>query len=147
LFYSPLTYTPHWEIELNLMETYLRSGWEVVLLKCDADLPACLANPYHSFAVCLECKTRKNAGIKWIGKNRIKIKPFYKITGENKAEIDNLENFQIDSLKQLKEIEIDGSDIGMSALSTAITCLRESEIDVKEHQKLLKNLLVSAAIT
>lgn len=147
LFYSALTYTPHWEIELNLMEKYLRSDWQVVLLKCDADLPACLANPHHTFTKCLECKTRKKAGIKWIGKDRIEVKPFYKITDEQQFDISRLKNLEIDSIEQLKQIEIEGSDIGMAALSSAITSLRESEIDVKKHEKILKNYLLTAAIT
>ncbi len=146
-FYSPLSYTPHWEIELNLMEKYLREGWRVVLLKCDAELPACLANPYHTFTRCFECKTRKKAGIKWIGKNRIEVKSLYKITGENQIEINRLEKLQIDSIEQLKKIEIDGSDVGMAAVSSAFTSLRESEIDVKKHEKLLRNYLITAAIT
>jgi hypothetical protein len=117
------------------------------LLKCDAELPACLANPYHTFTKCLECKTRKKAGIKWIGKNRIEIKSLYKITKANQAEIDRLKDLKIDSTEQLKQIEIEGSDIGLAALSSAITSLRESEIDVKKHSKLLKNYLLTAATT
>jgi hypothetical protein len=147
LFYSPITYTPHWEIELNMMENYLRSDWQVVLLKCDAELPACMANPYHTFTRCLECKTRKKAGIKWIGKDRIKVKNVTNLTELNKKEIDRLKNLKIKSTEHLKQIELEGSDIGMAALSSAITTLRESEIDVEKHAELLTNYLVTAAIT
>lgn len=147
LFYSPITYTPHWEIELNMMENYLRSDWQVVLLKCDAELPACMANPYHTFTRCLECKTRKTAGIKWIGKDRIKVKNITNLTESNKKEINRLKNLKIESTDYLKDIELEGSDIGMAALSSAITSLRDSEIDVEKHAELLNNFLVTAAVS
>lgn len=146
LFYSPLSYTPHWEIELNLMEKYLRDGWQVVLLKCDAELPACLANPLHTYTRCLECRTRKRAGIKWIGEDRIAVKPLYNISPEEKSKIEELKKIKIESLDQLKNLEIDGSDIGAAAMSSIITNLRESNLDVKKYRQLLKNYLATAAI-
>lgn len=146
LFYSPLSYTPHWEIELNLMEKYLREGWRIVLLKCDAELPACLANPLHTYTRCLECRTRKNAGIKWIGENRITVKTLYKLTPEQKSKIDELKKIKIESLEQLKNIEIDGSDIGAAAMSSITTNLRDANVDLDKFQQILKNYLTTAAI-
>lgn len=146
LFYSPLSYTPHWEIELNLMEKYLRDGWQVVLLRCDAELPACLANPLHTYTRCLECRTRKNAGIKWIGEDRITVKKLYNVSAEEKSKIEALKKIKIESLDQLKNIELDGSDIGAAAMSSIMTNLRESNFDLEKYQHLLKNFLIAAAI-
>lgn len=147
LFHSPITYTPHWEIELNLMEKYLRLNYRVVLLICNGELPACIANPQHTFTRCLECKSRKQAGIEWIGKDRIEVKPFYYLTPEQKQELARLAKIKINSIDELKELEIDGSDIGMAVLSSVITSLRESVVDVEKHARLIGNFLQSAAMT
>lgn len=147
LFHSPITYTPHWEIELNLMEKYLRQNYEVVLLVCNGEIPACIANPQHTFAFCFECKSRKKEGIKWIGKDRIKVKPAYSLSAEQKTEVERIAALSITSIEDLTQIEIDGSDIGMAALSSVVTSLRESDIDVKKHEKLIRNFLRTAAMT
>lgn len=146
LFYSPLSYTPHWEIELNLMEKYLRGGWQVVLLKCDAELPACLANPLHTYTRCLECRTRKDSGIKWIGKDRITVKSLYNLSPEERSKIEELKKIKIESLEQLKDLKIDGSDIGAAAMSSIMTNLRESNVDLEKYRQLLKNYVTTAAI-
>lgn len=146
LFYSPLSYTPHWEIELNLMEKYLRDGWEVVLLRCDAELPACLANPLHTYTRCLECRTRKNAGIKWIGENRITVKKLYNVSSEEKRKIEELKRIKIDSLEQINKLEIDGSDVGAAAMSSLMTSLRDAKVDLEKYRELLTKYLTTAAI-
>lgn len=146
LFFSPLSLSPHYEVELDLIEKYLRENYQVTLLSCDGNLPSCIINPYHKKLICFECKTRKSAGLKWVGDNRISIKPFYNLTKKQDSIVKKLAAIEITSLKDLAAIELEGSDIGIAAWSSLSHVLRDAEPNVYQHAQLIKKFLQSAAI-
>jgi len=147
LFYSPYTIFPfHFETELELAEKYLNQGHSVTFLFCDGDLPSCDANPNHKYSICAICKSRRNSGIKWLGKDNVKVENFYQVTEEQKQVIQSFQSIDILSLEQLKNISIDGSDIGMAVYGSVICNLREPYLDPTEYINLIRKNLIAAAI-
>ncbi|WP_156120514.1 hypothetical protein [Neosynechococcus sphagnicola] len=136
LIYSPFANWPfHFETELELIEKFLVKGCRVTLLRCSGKLPTCEPNPYHQESICRLCKSRNAAGIKWIGKSRIEIKDFYHVSKLQNAEVDKLYNIKISSLKDLTKLEIGTSQIGLAALSSTISLLRDPNPEINKHIK------------
>ena len=105
LFFNPYSYWPfHFETELELAEKYLQQGHSVTFLSCDKDLPSCDANPNHKYSICAVCKSRRNSGITWLGKENVKVENFYQVTEEQKQIIQSFNSIDIVSLEQLKSI-------------------------------------------
>ncbi|AFY71864.1 hypothetical protein Pse7367_3631 [Thalassoporum mexicanum PCC 7367] len=147
LFYSPLAgSTPHFETELDLIEQHLQKGDDVILLTCDGSLPTCTLNPDHRLSGCLHCKSRGQAGIDWVGRDRFTTANIYNLTPAQEQQLESLNEISIKSLSQLKAIELEGSDIGMAALSSVISLLREPYPDVDKYQGIIKQNLLTAAI-
>lgn len=147
LFYSPYTIFPfHFETELELAEKYLNQGHSVTFLFCDGDLPSCDANPNHKYSICAVCKSRRNSGIKWLGKDNVKVENFYHVTEEQTQVIQSFHSIDILSLEQLKNISIDGSDIGIAVYGSVICNLREPYIDPQKYINLIRKNLIAAAI-
>lgn len=146
LFYSPYTIYPfHFETELELAEEYLREGHSITFLSCEGDLPTCDPNPNHKYSICAVCKTRKLSGIKWIGKENVKVENFYQVTEDQKQIIQSFRSIDILSLEQLKHIYIDGSDIGMAVFGSVICNSREPYPDLQTHLTLIRQNLIAAA--
>ena len=147
LFYSPYPiFSFHFETELELAEKYLKQGHNVTFLVCNGELPSCDPNPYHKYRICAECKSRLSSGFKWIGKDNIKVENFYRLTSEQKQIIEELNSIEITSWEFLKQIFIDGSDIGMAAFGSVVCNLRDPEPDLQTHIDLVKNNLIAATI-
>ena len=144
LFYSPLAWNPHWEVELNLIEEYRRKDYHITLLKCNSELPVCIANPEKLWVTCADCKSRKSAGLKWLGNKNLAVASFYNLTEEQKALVEEAVNPEISSLEQLKAIKVGCSDVGTAALSSVAFVLREANPDVQKYQDLIKKFLRSA---
>jgi hypothetical protein len=146
LFFNPYSYWPfHFETELELAEKYLQQGHSVTFLSCDKDLPSCDANPNHKYSICAVCKSRRNSGITWLGKENVKVENFYQVTEEQKQIIQSFNSIDIVSLEQLKSILLEESDIGMAAFGSVICSLREPYPDLQKNLILIRKNLVSAA--
>ena len=146
LFYSPYAIFPfHFETELELAEKYLKQGHDVTFLTCNGELPSCDPNPNHKYRICAQCKSRLSLGIKWIGKDNIKVESFYRLTDEQKQIIEKLNAIKIPSLDFLKKISIDGSDIGMAAFGSVVCNLREPDLDLHIYLDLIRKNLIAAA--
>lgn len=147
LFYAPYAiWRFHFETELELMEKYLRRGYDVTLLSCFGELPFCESNPHHKKYLCQLCQSRQASGVNWIGKDRIRVEAAYRITPEQQPEIDRLGQITLSSLADLRAVELEGSDLGLAALGSLISYLREPEPDVGQHLPLIRKLLQAAAI-
>ena len=146
LFYAPYTIFPfHFETELELATKYINDGHNVIFLLCDGDLPTCDPNPSHKLSICTKCKSRRDSGLKWLGKSNVQVQKFYKITEEQKQIIQSFKSIDISSLEQLKNISIEGSDIGMAAFSSVIVNLREPYPNLQTHLALIRKNLIAAA--
>ena len=146
LFYSPFAgFCPHFETELDLIEQYLERGYRVTILTCQGDLPSCEVNPKHTLGKCMKCKSRQVRGLNWIGRDRIQVKNFYWITAEQQEQIEHYRKIEFDSLQCLREFKIEESDIGLAALSSTISQLREPKPDILSKDRLLVRTHIETA--
>jgi Capsule polysaccharide biosynthesis protein len=147
IFYSPFAIWPyHFETELDLIEQHLQENCTVTLLSCSGKLPTCEPNPKHERWTCRMCKSRLNAGIKWVGSHRIVVEDFYWISETQQFEIERLNSINISSVEDLKNISLEGSDIGLAALSSTVSYLREPNPDVHKNIDIIRNNLITSAI-
>jgi hypothetical protein len=148
IFYVPFAIWPyHFETELDLIEQHLQKNCSVTLLSCSGKLPTCEPNPKHERWTCRMCRSRLNAGIKWLGSHRITVEDFYWISETQRLEIESLNSIDISSVEDLKNIYLEGSDIGLAALSSTVSYLREPNPDICENIDIIKNNLITSAIT
>lgn len=148
LFYSPFAgFCPHFETELDLMQQYLDRGYRVTVLTCQGELPSCEVNPKHTLGKCWNCKSRQVRGLDWIGRDRVQVKNFYWIKSEQKEKIESHKNAEFESISDLKNFKIEGSDIGLAALSSTISQLREPQPDIlSQHRSILRKHIEAASI-
>lgn len=146
LFYTPLAGSvPHFETDLELIKTYLNMDYRVTILSCQGNLPTCELNPSHRFPPCYRCRSRFTSGMNWVGKDKVLTENFVKLSPDEERHLSLLEELEITSIEQLKEFEIDDVDIGMAALSSLISKIREPYPNVQVYQNLIKKNLIAAA--
>ena len=147
LIYSPLAGAkPHFETDLELVESCLQKGNDVLLLTCNGEVKSCDLNPYHHMGKCYRCKSRRDQGIKWIGENRIQHHPFYLITSGQEIEINKILDMPLDSIEVMRSLIVEDSDIGLAALSSVVSILREPYPDLERHRDLIKSQIETALI-
>lgn len=134
--------TPHFETELEIIQTHLDSGDDVILLGCNANFLSCDVNLAHDIAVCLNCMGRRTEGIKLLS-NPISVKPLYYLTEQNQQEIKQLKTI-FPTLAELKSFKIENFDIGYAVLSSLISAIRDPEPDLVKYREILKRYLKSA---
>jgi hypothetical protein len=148
IFYAPFAIWPyHFETELDLIEQHLQKNYAVTLLSCSGKLPTCEPNPNHERWTCRMCKSRLNAGLKWIGSHRIAVEDFYWISETQQLEIERLNLIDITCIEDLKNLYLEGSDIGLAALSSTVSYLREPNPDIHKNINIIRNNLLTSAIT
>ena len=118
-------WTPHLETDLEIIQTHLDRGDKVHVLVCSASLLTCDPNAYHKLGVCLECIGRSKAGLKTLSR-RVKISPLINVGKDDKNEIGHLQT-EFKSLKDLRAFKVDGYDLGMGALSSLVSELKDPE--------------------
>ena len=147
LIYSPLAGAkPHFETDLELVESCLQKGGDVLFLTCDGEATSCDLNPYHHIGKCYRCKSRRDQGIKWIGENRIQQRSFYWITSEQESEINQILDMPLNSIEVMRSLIVEDSDIGLAALSSVVSILREPYPDLGLHRDLIKSQIKTALI-
>jgi hypothetical protein len=139
-------WSPHFETELEIIQNHLDAGGQALVLGCKGELPICEPNPSHDLIICAKCKSRFKSGMRWLSRDRLLHKTFFNITPEQARIIKDLEENIWDSQESLKSFKVDGVDIGMAALSSIITFLREPKPKVSEHQELIRKHVSSALI-
>ncbi len=148
LIYSPLAGSkPHFETDLELAEDYLQQGDEVLFLTCNRDVPSCDLNPKHEFGKCYRCVSRQQSGVKWLTKDsarKLLVKSFYWIEAEQQVIIDSILKQSFNTIEELRNLVVDNSDIGLSALSSIVSILREPNPDLAVYQDLIHSQLTTA---
>jgi len=152
IIYNPIAYWfRQYETTLELLERYRQRGYDVKLLACKAKLPACMANADHNLGICVQCQSRFAAGLKWAlnsqAADHISTMGFYALDATQQQKIREIERMTFASIAEVQKFEIDGSDIGLAAMSSAISHLREPHPDVVQHRAVIMRFLKSAAVT
>lgn len=149
LFFSPFAYwMPHFEVDLEIMQSRLDEGWRITLLWCRGDLPRCEPNPRHNLAVCESCMYRAREGAAWLNHKNARTEHFTWLTDAQRGAIDGYlaRDWAAASVDELKALEVDASDIGRAAYSSLVSALREPRPDLRQHAGLLRDHLKTALV-
>lgn len=147
LIYTPIVLWPvHFEIDLEIAQRHLDDGWKVTLLQCMRGLPACGQNPDHSWITCGKCMSRFKSGTAWLGNENVTVENFLFLTAEEQQFIDSLNEKTFSTIADVKSIMVEGADIGLAALGSVISLLRDPKPDVVFHRRLVVAHMQSAAM-
>lgn len=148
MIFIPVVLWPvHFETDLEIIQRHLDDGWNVTVLQCRSELRACAQNFYHRWTDCQRCKSRFMAGINWLGKQNVILNDMYFLNNDECKTVQEFESLTLSSASELRSIKIDGADIGLAALGSLISLLREPEFDVVSHRHLVVSALQTATIT
>ena len=144
--YAPFAkWSPHFETDLELMQSHRDAGGEVLALACERKLRTCEPNPEHAAAVCALCEGRFRAGMAWLRGDRLRVRGFHALDADEQAQVDALARREWSDLAQVRAFRLEGADIGLAAISSLVSALRESEPDIALHRERLGALLATAA--
>lgn len=117
VFFYPIYYpTPHFETELELIQSHLMKGHEVVVMVCKNNLKTCFANPYHRFSLCVLCKSTIKNGLKLVKHENLKIIDYPVIKVDY-----SLITTQFRDIEELKKFEYGDISLGLVTASSLIT--------------------------
>lgn len=92
------------------------------------------------------CKSRFGAGIKWLGNQKVVRNDFFYLNDDEQKIVEEFESLSFSSSADVRSIKLEGAEIGLAALGSLISLLREPELDVVTHRKLVILALQTAAI-
>lgn len=148
LIFAPIVQWPvHFETDLEIAQRHLDEGGEVIFLHCQGSLPVCAQNIDHRWSSCWRCTSRFAKGISWLGKERVTVKNFHWLTIVQQQLVDDLASSCFSSIKELSEITVEGADIGLAALGSVISYLKEPEPDLCKYRNLIINHMMTATTT
>lgn len=131
----------HFVSELNLIEHHLSKGDRVTLLKCDASLEACEANPQHQLAHCLRCMGIRDHGSSLISAP-IRILPLIDTSLTKKRCPISVAQFR--TIEELKGLKWKNFDIGWAVYSSLVDREGSEHPDIQGNRKLIQRLLLDA---
>src|SRR5687767_5051007 len=119
VMYAPYGYrTPHFEIELEVIQRHLDAGDSVTVLTCDSELPACEVNPEHRRGTCLRCIWSRQAGLKMLSQ-KVTTTSLVQLSAEDSAELAKIPP-AFDSIDRLKSYRMGTFDAGYAVLSSIV---------------------------
>lgn len=142
VFTAHTTWKPHYETDLEIIQRHLDDGDEVVHMHCDADLPACDANPHRDMAKCRNCIEIRKAGISLLAPRAPSIS-FLNLSESNERELVSIQK-KFATVAELKGFYIEKFDIGMSVASSIISLTRDPELDPSVLDDMVSRFLVAA---
>ena len=139
--------TPHFETELEIIQSHIDKGDEVTLLGCNFSFPSCDVNLKHRRDVCFKCIGRRKAGIKSLSRY-VEIKPIIHLTKEDRVDVEELKSRLINE-NELDQLMIGNFDIGYGILSSLVSAKREPRPDLSQNElsKIASDMLVAATST
>lgn len=133
------------DIALELMEQCLRHDSRVTVLFCCGELPSCFRNPDHLVSECFLCRARQAPLLQAIGRHRVAHRRLYPLSPSQMRALRDLDHINLDSIADVKAVSLEGSDIGMAAISSVATLQRTANIDIPSNEHLLRRNLAAAA--
>lgn len=145
--FSPYAlWSPHFETELEIIQLHLDDGGRALILSCNGDLKICDPNPEHDLLICAMCKSRFRSGMRWLHGGDVSNQSFYSLTCEQEATLEALGERTWRDMNELRSFEVDGADVGMAAISSAVSYIREPELDSVVFKKLFSKNIITAAL-
>lgn len=147
MIYMTFPYWPHLELELEIADKHINTGYNVTFISCMGGLVTCPGNLKHRKLVCLSCTSRLYAGYKWLGKDRAALKRMHNLSSEQQMVIDKMISQPLNCWNDLRAIQIGGDDVGEAAFSEFVSHFRETHPDFNNQnvnfvKLLLKNALI-----
>jgi len=141
LFYNSyigvkITYFP---VLLELIQKHKDAGDEISMLDCDTTLPFCEMQSFPKEIIrCKTCTETRENGFKFLN---IENTNRYWIRGNRF--VPDLKIPAFSTITELKNLSIDGVDIGSSVVSYFITSLRETNFDLEEQRPAINEAIKS----
>lgn len=143
LFAPYANWTLHFETDLELAQRALDESDDLTIVYCDGELPACEPNPMHKSVMCRMCKARRDRGFQWLGHDNV---TYLSLSDIGKVDTASIRH-TIDtcrSIEDVKKFEINGSDIGLSAVSSTVSYFREPKLHWETHGAVLRGFFATA---
>jgi hypothetical protein len=131
------------ETDLEIVQSHVDSGDDVVLLGCRGDLAACDPNPNHDLSLCVRCVSRGGSGLKLLT-GPVDVRRLVQPSASDREEIARLPRSFVD-LEALRALRIEDFDLGWGVLSSLVSATREAKPDPARYADLIHRMLVSAA--
>ena len=143
LFYEPYgIYEYHFETSLEIIQTHLDKGDEVIFIGCDGNFTSCDVNIFHNKLKCLKCVSRRKEGMKLLSP-RIRYKNIFNTDTNIKNEFD-ANSKHLSSIEELKNYRTQNFDIGYSVLSTLISEIRDPWPKLDKYEKTISELITTS---
>ena len=140
LMYLTFPLWPRLEEELDIIQKYLNSDFKVCVVACTGQLKRCPPNPNHRKIMCKACNSRLSEAMATFDTERVILRPLSELS-KNEINIYN-KNFNSKKMDEIKAIEIENSDIGMSVYSE----LMSEPVGWGSKNRLLEKLIKNALI-
>ena len=84
--------------------------------------------------------------MRWLHGGDVSNQSFYSLTCEQEATLEALGERTWRDMNELRSFEVDGADVGMAAISSAVSYIREPELDSVVFKKLFSKNIITAAL-
>jgi len=146
VFSTHIIWPYHYETELEIMQSHLDQGHELIQLVCNASFGICDTNLEHNVYKCMTCINRRKAGVAEL-QGKVKELEILDFTGPEELQAASKMPCSFDSLDKLQELHLGNYPIGYAVGSTLISLLRSTTIDLSSGNKKLGSLMRHAALT
>ncbi len=137
---------PMLEYELDIVQRKLDAGDEVIWLMCDGDAPFCPANLDLKKRICVECKSRSQAGVNWLKpQGRLTLGSFYELSEDQRAATHLwAQGVRLSDQPSAPQVPKDIANLDWyeTAFSTLQTTYKEFQPDLARHEATLRNLVL-----
>lgn len=142
VFTSHPLWQRHFATELELIQNHLDAGDRVTVLKCYGELLACDLNEAHEPGQCWLCQNSQSKGIAAL-RGMVEMRSFRNLTPTNLKELHSLKT-TFANVAEMQQYSVENFDIGMAALSSVISNVRDAEPDFRIYGDLLRRYILSA---
>jgi hypothetical protein len=139
-------WSPHFETELEIIQNHLDKGGRAIVLSCSGQLNVCEPNPEHDLNICAMCKSRFRSGMRWLDGAKVLQESFYCLTHEQESIVQSLGCRTWRDIEEVRSYAIDGADIGLAAVSSVVSFVRDSEPNIDKYQEIIRKHVVTAAM-
>jgi len=139
-------WSPHFETDLEIVQSHLDMGGRAVVLTCAGELHTCEPNPEHRLSLCALCQSRCRQGIAWLRGPGLSWQSFHELDPGQQQYIEQLRRREWRDIDEVKRFTIEGADIGLAAISSIVSLSREPFPDIHACKKQLGEQLATAAM-
>lgn len=132
----------HLETELEIIQKHLDAGDSITYLTCDATMLNCVQNPHKVIESCYKCSAKRDFGIGLLS-DKINKKNYLNLSSEERLILQSIPN-EFESIEEIKAYSVEEFDVGMAAVSSLISNIRNPRPDIKLHKLVLRNHIISA---